>query len=229
MLPFLLLIAQPHFVQPPTSQYTRLKVSEFNVLVSPAAELTPKLLKPTLALLAFRLRQVKQEVPAAAFKRLKEVSLWIEVNDPRNAAAAYHPDAGWLKDNGYNVDMAHCVEIGNMANFLKWQHIQPSMVLHELAHSFHFRVVGEADYIKAAYEHAVASHIYDSVPFVTGGLRRAYALTNQYEYFAECSEAYFGRNDFFPFIRSEFKKFDPQGYAAIERAWGISSASPNRS
>jgi hypothetical protein len=218
-LPILLLLAAQGFSQPSTHLYTKLQISEFTVLVSPAAEANPKLLKPTLDLLAFRLRQVKQEVPAKAFKRLKEVSFWIEVNDPKNAAAAYHPDAGWLKENGYNTDMAHCVEIGNMANFLKWQHIQPSMVLHELAHSYHFRVVGEDPAIIAAYNHAVKSHIYENVPFVTGGLRKAYALTNEYEYFAECSEAYFGRNDFYPFIRSEFKTFDPQGYEAIERAW----------
>jgi len=222
MIPFLALLAQQSFSQPTTNLYTKVKLSDFNVFVSPVAETNPKLLKPTLDLLAFRLRQVKQEVPPAAYRKLVEVPFWIELNDPKNAAAAYHPAAEWLKENGYNVDMAHSVEIGNMSNFLKWQHIQPSMVLHELAHSYHFRVVGEAPDIIAAYKHAVESHIYDSVPFVTGGKRRAYALTNEYEYFAECSEAYFGRNDFYPFIRSELKTFDPQGFAAVERAWGIS-------
>ena len=221
MLPFLALLVQQTFVQPPTNRYTKVKLSDFTVFVSPDAEANPKLLQPTLALLAFRLRQLKQEVPATAYVRLKEVAFWIEVNDPKNAAAAYHPSANWLKENGYNVDMAQCVEIGNMSNFLKWQHIQPSMVLHELAHSYHFRVVGESPDIVAAYKNAVDSHIYDSVPFVTGGRRKAYALTNEYEYFAECSEAYFGRNDFYPFVRTEFKTFDPQGYAAIEKAWGI--------
>jgi len=222
MLFCLIALLPQQFSQPATSLYTKLKVSGFTVLVSPAAESEPKLLKPTLDLLAFRLRQVKQEVPPNAYKRLEEVAFWVELNDPRNAAAAYHPDAGWLKENGYNVDMAHCVEIGNMSNFLKWQHIQPSMVLHELAHSYHFRVVGEDETIKAAYDHAVSSHIYESVPFVMGGRRKAYALTNQYEYFAECSEAYFGRNDFYPFLRADLKSFDPEGHAAVEKAWGIS-------
>jgi hypothetical protein len=214
-------VATQTFTQPPTSQYTKIQLEEFTVMVSPTAEATPTMLKPSLDLLAFRLRQVKQEVPAPAFKALKKIRFWIEVNDPRTTAA-YHPDAEWLKQNGYNTDMAHGIEIGNLHNFLAWQHIQPSMVLHELAHSYHFLVVGGDDpTIKAAYDHAVAGHKYESVPFVTGGLRKAYALTNQYEYFAECSEAYFGRNDFYPFIRSEFKDFDPDGYAAIEKAWGI--------
>jgi len=190
-------------------------------MVSPAAEASRKLLNPALDLLSYRLRQVKQEVPAAAFDELKRIRFWIEVNDPKTTAA-YHPDAAWLRDNGYNTDMAHGIEIGNLHNFLAWQHIQPSMILHELAHSYHFLHVGEDDpSITAAYDHAVSSHKYESVPFVTGGLRKAYALTNRFEYFAECSEAYFGRNDFYPFLRSELKEFDPEGYAAVEKAWGI--------
>jgi len=209
------------FKQPPTAEYRKVVVEQFTVLVSPSADASPKLLKPSLDLLAFRLRQVKQEVPETAFKELKKIRFWIEVNDLKTTAA-YHPDAGWLKENGYNTDMAHGIEIGNLKNFLAWQHIQPSMVLHELAHSYHFLVVGGDDpSIKTAYEHAVDGHQYDSVNFVTGGKRKAYALTNQYEYFAECTEAYFGRNDFYPYLRSELKSFDPEGYAAVEKAWGI--------
>ena len=31
------------------------------------------------------------------------------------------------------------------------------------------------------------------------------------EYFAEASEAYFGTNDFFPFVRIELRRHDPIG------------------
>ncbi|MDR3689289.1 MAG: hypothetical protein P4L46_07920 [Fimbriimonas sp.] len=216
-----LFVAHQAFSQPPTSKYTNLDFSGFTILVSPSAESAKDTLKPALDLLAYRLRQVKQEVPPAAFKELVKVRFWVELNDPKTTAA-YHPDAQWLRSNGYNPDMAHGIEIGNLHNFLAWQHIQPSMVLHELAHSYHFLHIGENDpTISAAYDHAVSGGKYDSVPFVTGGLRKAYALTNRFEYFAECSEAYFGRNDFYPFIRSDLKKFDPEGYSAVERAWGI--------
>jgi len=217
----LLLSQSGSFKQPATSEYIRLNIEGFVAMVSPTAKATPKLLEPSLKLLAFRLRQVKQEVPSEALPLLQKVQFWIEVNDPQTTAA-YHPDADWLKEHGYNTDMAHNIEIGNLKNFLAWQFIQPSMVLHELAHSYHFQHVGGDDpTIAAAYRKAVEGHQYEKVPFVTGGLRKAYALTNQFEYFAECSEAYFGRNDFYPFIRSELKSFDPDGYAAVEKAWGI--------
>ena len=214
-----LLLFVQGFTQPPTDRYSKMLIEEFTVMVSPTALKSPKLLKPSLELLGYRLRQVKQEVPNSAFQDLKKVPFWIELNDP-TTTAAFHPDATWLKDHGYNPDMAHGIEIGNLKNFLAWQHIQPSMVLHELAHSYHFLHLGEDEpTIGAAYEHAVSSHLYDSVPFVTGGRRKAYALTNKFEYFAECTEAYFGRNDFFPFLKFELKQFDPEGYSAVEKAW----------
>jgi hypothetical protein len=211
------------FHQPPKTRYERVVLGDFLGYVSPSAKSRPQILSDTLELLKFRLRQVKQELPPADYRRLTGVEFWIETNDPKTPAAVYHPSADWLKANGYNPQMARNIEIGNMVNFLKWQHIQPSMVLHELSHAFQFKYLG-ADYepIDSAYKHALATHLYESVPFVTGGRRRAYALTNRYEYFAECSEAYFGRNDFYPFLRYELKSYDPVGYTAVEMAWGIS-------
>ena len=51
-------------------------------------------------------------------------------------------------------------------------------------------------------------------------LDRAYALVNPMEYFAETSEAFFSRNDFFPFIRSELKQQDPEMEALLGKLWG---------
>jgi hypothetical protein len=209
-------------VQAPISQYQKVQLEDFTGLVSPTAKSDPTLLRDTLELLRFRLRQLKKEIPAPAYRKLTRVRFWIELNDPRTPAAVYHPDAGWLKEHGYDTEMAGNIEIGKMKNFLKWQHIQPSMVLHELSHAYQFQVLGEDNpAISKAFENAVQGRRYESVPFVTGGLQRAYALTNRFEYFAECSEAYFGRNDFYPYLRADFKSFDPIGFAAVEQVWGI--------
>ena len=35
-------------------------------------------------------------------------------------------------------------------------------------------------------------------------------MTNPQEYFAECTEAFFARNDFYPYARDELKKHDPE-------------------
>ena len=50
---------------------------------------------------------------------------------------------------------------------------------------------------------------------------RAYAAENEKEYFAESTEAYFGSNDFFPFVRAELKEHDPKMYDLLEKVWGV--------
>ena len=46
-------------------------------------------------------------------------------------------------------------------------------------------------------------------------------MTDQKEYFAECTEAFFGTNDHYPFVRAELKEHDPQMYAVVKEVWGV--------
>jgi Mlc titration factor MtfA (ptsG expression regulator) len=95
------------------------------------------------------------------------------------------------------------------------------MLLHELAHAYHFLTLGEKyEPLQTAYKQAMERKLYDSVEFVTGGKKKAYATTNAAEYFAELSEAYFGKNDFAPFTRPELEKHDPVGFEMLKKAWG---------
>ena len=65
---------------------------------------------------------------------------------------------------------------------------------------------------------------YKRVLYYDGSKRKAYALNNPMEFFAEASEAYFGRNDFQPFNRRQLKAFDAKTYRMIEKVWGVESA-----
>ena len=46
------------------------------------------------------------------------------------------------------------------------------------------------------------------------------------EYFAEATEAYFSRNDFFPFNSSELKTHDPEMYDLLTELWGVKETNP---
>ena len=104
----------------------------------------------------------------------------------------------------------------------------PNFALHELAHAYHDRVLPSGftnPEIKAAYEKAKAGGKYDRVERRHGNGRpntfeRAYAMENPMEYFAETSEAFLSRNDFFPFTRDELKRHDPDMFALLEKLWG---------
>jgi hypothetical protein len=171
--------------------------------------------------LNWQLLQITRVVPPKPLEALKKVWIWVEW-EKQNGAAEFHPSAEWLRQNGYNPDKAGCVEVSNTRNFVNWSRTeQPWMILHELAHAYHLLILGNPyPDIEAAYQHAVDSRLYQSVDYIKGGKRKAYALMNAKEYFAELSEAYFGKNDFYPFTRAELKKYDLVGYQLMEKTWG---------
>ena len=72
---------------------------------------------------------------------------------------------------------------------------------------------------KAAYAAAVQGKRYESVLHIDGGHKRHYALTDHKEYFAEACEAWFGTNDFYPFVRAELREVDPEACTVLEEVW----------
>jgi hypothetical protein len=97
----------------------------------------------------------------------------------------------------------------------------PAVILHELAHAYHDQVLGfDEPRIKAAYDKAMKAGLYEEVMLYTGRKVRAYAANNHKEYFAEGTEAYFYRNDFYPFVRAELKQHDPVLHDLLEEIWG---------
>ncbi|WP_422924153.1 hypothetical protein [Singulisphaera sp. PoT] len=175
-----------------------------------------------LRLLENKLFEIRRSVPPAALASLVKVPIWLGVDDGHAPCAEYHPNREWLIENGYNPDKAKGVEIGNAENFVQWSHDQPSMILHELSHAYHDQVLGfHHRGVQDAFHKAVASKGYESVLRCNGRMDRAYALSNEQEYFAEASEAYFGTNDFYPFVRAELKKHDPVGFETLHEVWDI--------
>jgi hypothetical protein len=183
-----------------------------------------------LVLLKTMLDDIIRVVPAKAVAELQKVPLYFSPPYPgKRGGAEFHPDAGWLRDNGRDPVMAKGVEFSGIANFEAEMNRMPAFALHELAHGFHNRVIKDGfdnAEIKTAYEHAKASGEYDKVERWHGNgkpntFERAYAMTNPMEYFAENTEAFFSRNDFFPFTREELKQTDPEMFALLAKLWGV--------
>lgn len=179
-----------------------------------------------MQLLRLQLEEIVRVVPKAAVAELQKVTLWVS---PEYAGfrprAEYHPGAGWLKENGRDPVMAKGVEFTNVRIFEEETRRMPNFTLHELAHAYHDRVLGnDQKDILAAYEKAKSSKSYDKVEHWHGKgpttFDRAYAMNNPMEYFAESTEAFFSRNDFYPFTREELAKHDPGMLAVLQRVWG---------
>ncbi len=193
------------------------------MLVHPEVLKHPAEAKAALAELDAQLKNVTAVVPEEPLAALKKVRIWVEWEAKKGGAAEFHVSAGWLKGNGYNPDKAGGVEINNARNFVKWsRQDQPWMVLHELAHAYHHTVLGARHAgLRAAFDQAAERKLYAAVERAGAkGKQKGYAATNAAEYFAELTEAHFGRNDFFPFTRAELEKHDPVGFALMKGVWG---------
>jgi len=219
-----LLTKQPklrHSRPEPTSVYQKQSIHGFTVLINPVVRTQPQASRAMQAELTAQLAAISQVMPTKPLSALRKVWIWVEW-DNREGAAEFHPSVEWLRQHGYNPDKAGCVEISNTRNFVQWSRSnQPWMMLHELAHAYHHRVLGDANAeVQQAYHHALNQGLYQSVSYSKGPAQKAYALTNAKEYFAELSESYFGKNDFYPFNRTQLKTYDLRGYQLMEKSWG---------
>jgi len=176
-----------------------------------------------IKLLTARLVGIAVVVPEDKLARLREVPIQLDLTYGALRVMQYHPSAGWLKSHGYSEELAKCVHIPDAREFLSpfENHRQPWAVLHELAHAYHDRVLGFDDArVKAAWKKFRDSGCYRSVLTTPGPMREHYALTNEREFFAEMTEAYFGTNDFYPFVAGELKQAEPEIFALLRDIWG---------
>lgn len=170
-----------------------------------------------------RLAAIKAVVGGHCLAKLQGVVIVVDVSHGRLVPMQYHPSAEWLKDNGYEVDLARCVHIPVAKALIQPRQInvQPWCVLHELAHAYHDQVLGFDDLrIRNAYAKFKASGHGDKALLISGGRVRHYGLTDHKEFFAEMTEAYFGTNDFYPFNRAELMESEPETFALMKEIWG---------
>ena len=187
--------------------------------------------------------EMRRVLPATAIDLLStHVALWINdsfrygVQDERGMCC--HWSANWLVPNGNMAEKEGCVECYRAADFLDWHATQPAMLLHELCHAYHKWAGERVDrIITEAYDECMASGRYDRGEYMTNAIpddatwtgaapsAKPYAATNKCEFFAETCEAFFSsrrfRNDFFPYVHSELRGFDPIAYRMVEDAFGI--------
>ena len=178
-----------------------------------------------LTMLANHLQRIAILMPEDRLEEMRKLEIWIEHDHPdiNVEPGPYHPGVDWLTARGYDPRLAKKVHVTRAASLLSRHHMlkHPAVILHELVHAYHDQVLGfDEPRIKEAYDKAMKAGIYDEVLLYTGRKVRHYATNNHKEYFAEGTEAYFYRNDFYPFVRAELKEHDPVLHDLLEEIWG---------
>jgi len=180
-------------------------------------------LSRALEFLSSRLFDIKVLVAPDNVQKLQQVSIVLDLTHGKLRPMQYHPDADWLEENGYSTNLVKCVHIPVLAGLITARNInqQPMVILHELAHAYHDQVLGfEEPRILKAFEAYRKSGNGDKALLYNGTRVRHYGLTDQKEFFAEMTEAYFGMNDFFPFNRAELMTAEPEIFYLMQAIWG---------
>ncbi len=175
-----------------------------------------------LRFLEAKLFDITMVVPEPMLGDLRKVRIVLDLECGKLGSMQYHPSAGWLTSNGYPAELAKCVHLPRAADVATRRNIneQPWVILHELAHAYHDQVLGfEEPKIKQAFDAYKKSGRGDATLLFSGDRVKHYALTDQKEFFAEMTEAYFGCNDFYPFTRAELKSSEPELYELLHQVW----------
>lgn len=208
----------------PTDKYHQREMLGFTLLVSPELAVRVRDRDAMYKELEKQMHNIKRVLTADQFETLRQTKIWIEWENPAlDSPSAYMGSAAWIKLRGINPEKFGCIEINNTTKFLQSAaRAQPWILMHELAHAWHFKVLGENHAgILQAYADAMERGLYNSVDYYDGmKKRRAYAAKSRYEYFAELTEAWFGKNDYYPFTREQLEQHDPQGFKLMRDVWG---------
>ena len=187
----------------------------------------PEKTATALKLIKQQLQHLTYILPEESLAIIRDVPIWLSPPyEGIRPTAEYHPGGDWLKKQGRRPELVECVELTNIDIFAREYKRMPMLMLHELAHAYHHQFLGfEHREINQAYEQAKASGSYESILRGNGKLERAYGMNNSREYFAETTEAFFGTNDFYPFVRAELHQHDPRMEQTLSSVWKPSNLS----
>jgi dipeptidyl-peptidase-4 len=179
--------------------------------------------RQALKMLANHLQRITILLPEEPLAKMKKMEIWLEHHHPELSSMQYHPGAGWLKGRGYDPRLAKKVHITRAAALFDRSQMlkHPAVILHELAHAYHDQILGFGEQsIIATYDAAMKKGILEKVRSFNGRTVRHYGATNHKEYFAEATEAYLYRNDFYPFVAAELREYDPKAFSLMKKIWG---------
>ncbi len=159
------------------------------------------------------LATIKTLIHPDPLKELMKVPIWLEVNTTRGRHGPtpgfhYHPGLDWLVDMDYNPAKHKCVEFGVAKGYANRDpKASINVVLHELAHGYHDRVLSfENEDVKAAYKRVVEG---------TSFRARDWVRSNHKEFFCGVTQRHLLDKE----TRVDQEKRDPKLAALLTRIW----------
>lgn len=222
-------------------------IEGFDVYVSPTVftdpNYRPELLQWDLDIIKAQLLWIASynSVPHSALLHLEDsgVSFYLDVSSDWSdgwPCSREHRGSACYNIEKNQIGIAVLGEEWEGMSWLRFDHTRQSVVLHELAHAFHAQVIaGGFDNVCIREQYEAVKARYRAVETLEQSsglgpihLRRPpghipreqhWAYLNEFEYFAEASEAMWYQNNSYPWNRNELWHHDQNGYRLIYDAW----------
>jgi dipeptidyl-peptidase-4 len=205
-----------------TFNYMIENVSGWDVIVEDTIWLErPKLTREVLGLLDESLQRIARALPPAAVERLRAIPIYVtDTKSGRGGVAHVHTTAAWLIANGEDERKVFAVDVCDPERLEKYLSYQRWMILNDLSLAYlgRYFTAGEKIELWDLHKRALAEGKYGILPYMNE-MRRSWASSSPPAYFAEASEAYWGKNEAFPFDRKDLQEYDPKMYEFVERVW----------
>jgi hypothetical protein len=192
--------------------YTIQNIQGFNVIINNnvLSQDTSKFQRKPLEVLDLELGTIVNLMPADATATLRRLLIWVEWNEQtemsngRNgtAEAVYYGghQLQLLKDGKHPLKAKSVTVLSMLALTREHQPDRESgrcVLLHEMAHAVHNELMGRnSEPVKAAYYQAMQRNLYE---------KHLYAATNEQEFFAETTCAYFDQLHYYPKTRADLE------------------------
>ncbi len=217
----------------PAREYQTIKRSKWSFEVEKQLlDEAPAIANKALKRLQENLDEAFRTLPKSAQPILLELK-WFVLYGPKSRGGGYDNGLEYCANNApkyrdyLDERWSRCIVVHCAENYTEISNLWAlKSLLHELGHAHHKEnwAEGQED-ITTAWKNAIDKRLYvkDDKGKV---IPKAYALTNQLEYFAELTAIYFGKCNYAPFNRADLKKYDPVGFAMIQKMWGLSKDDP---
>jgi len=177
------------------SEYEQLSIQGWVVMVSPRVRGDAKQYSSITKQLDKDLLRLKSVVPESALVQLQTTKIWLE--------------------QGIGIIIGNTKGYLTVAGFKEWQ------MLHELTHAYHqFYIKHNFAPVVDAYNYTMKHGLHNPA-LDTRVKGSGYPTRNKKEYLSELTVAYFGKKFAYPHDRSELAHYDPQGYCAVVKTWGL--------
>jgi hypothetical protein len=185
-------------------------------------EEAPGVLKKASDKLDRTMAEAVRQFPSQVHGEFAGITYYLFTGDEANTGGRRGGQWYFRRGNSVSKRFDDSIVVRSASLYLKHSHGSAVATgVHELAHAYYYyhrRMFAQKT--RDAYQNALSNGLYRNTKTKTGyPIIKAYALTNEREYFAELSKTYLYKSSTFPFTRQELEQYDPMGYQLMRNVY----------